>query len=331
MQSYFSHDVFTRENLKIKRLISAHKMEGYGIFWAVVEFLHNNGNKLMLDELDIIANDLGVDVNLVEAVVKNFKLFTIRKNVISSARVAQNIKIKNEKSQRAKMSAMQRWSVFTPDANALQTQCECNAINKMKEDESKEKKIKENESKEDESKKKEIKNEKKEKNQKNTTDKVQNQTSDKGLSAKNAEILASDTHQVSDFYGISNNVHLTASQYDSLVMLYGKDVTDIVISELSHKIAVGKEKAYSADIPDAHLARLERYARQKIATTGTAGRANVNLTRNTSPAGAAEPRKAECEALKHAREIVEGGGVPPPPEFHEAGKRLRKELKGDNS
>lgn len=343
MQPYFSHDIFTRENLKIKRLVAAHKMEGYGVFWAVVEFLHNNNNKLLLSEIDIIAADLGVDVKLVESIVKNFKLFSIRNKVISSSRVAQNIKLKNEKSEKAKKAAMQRWQDNSTDADALLPQCECNAIKESKVNESKEKEIKENkknESKES-NKKKENENEKNENKANQTALKQENPTeikAEKQNSMQNAQSIIknfaaqfSDNRQDSNFHGTSANVHLTPEQYNSLSQLYGKDIVDTVISELSHKIATGKEQAFNAEFPNAHLARLERYARQKIATTGTAGRANVNLTRNTSPAGAAEPRKAECEALKHAREIVEGGGVPPPPEFHEAGKRLRKELKGDNS
>ena len=88
-QSYFSHDIYTRENLKIKKLISTHGMQGYGVFWAVVEFLHNNNNRLSMDELGIVAHDLGVDIKIVESVVKDFKFFVIRKSVISSNRVAQ--------------------------------------------------------------------------------------------------------------------------------------------------------------------------------------------------------------------------------------------------
>ena len=341
MQPYFSHDIFTRENLKIKRLVAAHKMEGYGVFWAVVEFLHNNNNKLLLSEIDIIAADLGVDVKLVESVVKNFKLFSIRNKVISSSRVAQNIKLKKEKSEKAKKAIAKRWQGSKDDTDVLQSNYECNTINESKEKEIKENK--KNESKES-NKKQENENEKNEKNENKanqTALKLENSTeikAEKQNSMQNAQLIIknfaaqfSDNRQDSNFHGTSANVHLTPEQYNSLSQLYGKDIVDTVISELSHKIATGKEQAFNAEFPNAHLARLERYARQKIATTGTAGRANVNLTRNTSPAGAAEPRKAECEALKHAREIVEGGGVPPPPEFHEAGKRLRKELKGDNS
>ena len=119
VQEYFSHDVFTRENLKIKKLISKHGMQGYGVFWAIVEFLHNNDNKLKADELGIIAFDLGVDIGLVESVVKDFKFFSIRKNVISSQRVARNIKLKKEKSEKARKKANKRWTSVLDDAAAL--------------------------------------------------------------------------------------------------------------------------------------------------------------------------------------------------------------------
>ena len=148
MQEYFSHDLFTRENLKIKKLISKHGMQGYGVFWALVEFLHNNNNKLLTDELGIISFDLGVDEKLVESVVNDFNLFIVRKKVISSQRVAQNIKIKNEKSKIARNNANKRWASVSDNATALPRQSKSNAIKERKEKESKENEKKENEKKE---------------------------------------------------------------------------------------------------------------------------------------------------------------------------------------
>lgn len=140
MQPYFSHDIFTRENLKIKKLINKHKMAGYGVFWGLVEFLHNNNNSINVDEIDVLAIDLGVEKEIVESVLFDFNLFSIKKNVISSKRIAQNIKIQKEKSQKAKESAMRRWQEVEPDANALRSQCEGNAIKEKKVEEKKERK-----------------------------------------------------------------------------------------------------------------------------------------------------------------------------------------------
>lgn len=133
MQPYFSHDIFTRENLKIKRLINKHKMLGYGVFWAVVEFLHNNDNKLSLDELSLVAFDIGVDEALVDSVIKDFKLFSIKKNIVSSKRVARNFKLQKEKSETARNAANFRWQRASKDADVLRTHSECNAIKEKKE------------------------------------------------------------------------------------------------------------------------------------------------------------------------------------------------------
>ena len=380
-QSYFSHDIYTRENLKIKKLISTHGMQGYGVFWAVVEFLHNNNNRLSMDELGIVAHDLGVDIKIVESVVKDFKFFVIRKSVISSNRVAQNIKLRLEKSEKAKKSANRRWQASPDYANALPSQCERNAIKEKesKEKESKEKESKEKESKENESKEKEsnVKETKENESQeteephskgneqdkglsKNTDDSIDNSVlnneptpkhdTDPGdnsasnnwstskhdiitqnksalndvLSLKGNPSTSSSSHIFNNFYGSANNVHLTESQYKSLCNTYGQDIVDTVISELSYKIAIGKEQTYNAEMPNMHLARLDRYAMQKIAsTTGTASRAKGSGTKSTTPAGVAK-REGLGREIQADKQEEKCECVPPPPKFFEAGERLRR-------
>lgn len=137
---YFSHDIFARENLKIKRLLGALQFEGYGIFWALIEFLHNNANKIKVDEVEIVAHDLGVEKEKIESIIYDFNLFFIKKNVISSRRVAKNFKLQKEKSKKAKESASKRWKVKADYANALPTHCERIAIKEKKGKEIKEKK-----------------------------------------------------------------------------------------------------------------------------------------------------------------------------------------------
>lgn len=330
VQEYFSHDVFTRENLKIKKLISKHGMQGYGVFWAIVEFLHNNDNKLKADELGIIAFDLGVDIGLVESVVKDFKFFSIRKNVISSQRVARNIKLKKEKSEKARKKANKRWTSVSDDAAALPQQCSSNAIkeneskvNESKVNESKEKEIKEDESIEKETKKDEIKTEE----IKNQMDEnFNNSMPNTELNQHNSPTPTGNGQQFFNFYGTANNVHLTEHQYNSMCNMYGKELTDTVISELSYKIAVGKEQAFNAESPNLHLLRLERYAKQKIATTGTAYcRAKAGEAQSKSPSGMPVQESTGQETKAQTSEMNKG--VPPPPEFFEAGERLRRMIK----
>ncbi len=130
MIPYFSHDIFTRESLQIKKLMKKMGLQGYGIFWVIVEFLHRYENKLDIDSIELIADDIGVEKEKIESVIYDFKLFTIKKNVISSKRVAQNLKLQKEKSKKAQMAAFSRWRAKEQDANALQSDCETNAINK---------------------------------------------------------------------------------------------------------------------------------------------------------------------------------------------------------
>lgn len=349
MQEYFSHDLFTRENLKVKKLISKHGMQGYGVFWALVEFLHNNNNKLLTDELGIISFDLGVDEKLVESVVNDFNLFIVRKKVISSQRVAQNIKIKNEKSKIARNNANKRWASVSVDATALPRQSKSNAIKERKEKESKENEKKENEMIEKEMIEKEITE-----NESKKDEMIENKTESEDFKDKNSDnkensALNTENNQdvspcseqlklqkivqtgskqlIFNTYGSANNVYLTDDQYVSLCITHPKDVINTVIDELSYKIGTGKEKAFNAEFPDMHLVRLDRYARQKIATSGTAqGRANNGYLKNKTPSGGFTRENSVTRSDEQTRRINECEGVPPPPEFFEAGERLRKKL-----
>ena len=71
---YFSHDYNSRSDEKIKLLIRKHGIEGYGIFWAIVEDLYNNANALRLDS-DGISFDLRVDKNVIDSILNDFDLF----------------------------------------------------------------------------------------------------------------------------------------------------------------------------------------------------------------------------------------------------------------
>ncbi len=244
MKPYFSHDIFARENLKIKRLMNKHKMEGYGIFWALAEFLHYNSNKIDISEIDLLASDMGVEKEKLESVIYDFNLFTVRKNTISSKRVAQNLKLQKEKSQKARESAMRRWkaqgsdrSIKEPDADALQTDCERNAINKKK------KEKKENENKENKKKKESDEN----------------------------------------FYGVLKNVFLSPSNFSSLSVQCADDsLFHTIVDELSENIALKKEKPYELECPDLHFLRLQKYLKQKLTTSQKKNTSAVSSVKKTT-------------------------------------------------
>jgi len=148
---YFSHDYNTRTDIKIKKLIQKHGYVGYGIFWAIVEDLYNNANALPAD-YESIAYDLREDDKLIISVINDFDLFIIDNEIISSESVERRLILRDAKTDAARAAALARWekerekkrlkdaNALNNDANALQNECDSNAIK-----ESKEKEIKLNE------------------------------------------------------------------------------------------------------------------------------------------------------------------------------------------
>jgi hypothetical protein len=134
---YFSHDYNARNDEKIKRLIRKHGMQGYGVFWSIVEDLYNNANALRMD-YEGIAYDLRSDSELVASVVNDFDLFIFNGDYFGSNSVQERLEQRNDKSAKARKSASYRWE----NANAMQTQSDSNAKKERKGKEIKGKEIK---------------------------------------------------------------------------------------------------------------------------------------------------------------------------------------------
>jgi hypothetical protein len=133
---YFSHDYNARNDEKIKRLIRKHGMQGYGVFWSIVEDLYNNANALRTD-YEGIAYDYRIDVSIVRSVINDFDLFVFDAEHFGSLSVQKRIDERDSKSVKARESAHKRWT----NANAMQSQCEGNAIKERKGKEINEKKV----------------------------------------------------------------------------------------------------------------------------------------------------------------------------------------------
>lgn len=142
---YFSHDSNAKDDPKSSLLIEELGLEGYGIYWVLIEVLRDQpGYTYPLRMLPIIARKYNTTTPKVETVIRNYGLFSINEidNFFSlslNARMEQ----KEAKSLKAKESVASRWSKkYKNDTNVLQTINECNTIK-----ESKVKEIKEKESK----------------------------------------------------------------------------------------------------------------------------------------------------------------------------------------
>lgn len=139
---YFSHDFNARSDIKIKKLMMKYGIQGYGIYWCIIEDLYQNANALPM-HCESIAYELRTSAEVVESIIKDFDLFVFDAENFGSLSVQRRIDERNSKSLKARESAFKRWNKSEGNANALLSQSECNAIkeSKVKEKKRKESKI----------------------------------------------------------------------------------------------------------------------------------------------------------------------------------------------
>lgn len=97
---YFSHDANARNDLKCIKLRQSLGMEGYGIFWAIIEILRESeGHAIKISDLETIAFDLKVSPTIIKQVVNDYDLFKVKGNVFYSKRLTNSmVKYKGIKS-----------------------------------------------------------------------------------------------------------------------------------------------------------------------------------------------------------------------------------------
>lgn len=145
---YFSHDSNAKDDPKCSQLIEDLGLEGYGIYWVLVEILRDQpAYSYPLKMIPIIARKYNTTTPKVDVVVKNYGLFQIQDDIFFSLSLNKRMEQKEAKSLKARESANKRWLQPQSDGNAfaLQPQSDSNAIKERKVNESKEEEIKENE------------------------------------------------------------------------------------------------------------------------------------------------------------------------------------------
>lgn len=119
---YFSHDIATKSDEKIIRLMfdfrknkkdfSEHSLREllphavYGVYWEIIEYLHEN--TLKVDELEMLSDVIRVDIDILEKILNDYNLFKIKDGAYISERVLRNLKLQEEKSEKARASANKR-------------------------------------------------------------------------------------------------------------------------------------------------------------------------------------------------------------------------------
>lgn len=116
---YFSHDYNPTSDPKIQALIGEHGAVGYGLYWRIVEMLHEDElHKLQCKKYIYLAlaKQMLTSVEQVESIIKNcidtYELFKTDGDFFWSERVMRNInkrtELSNKRSKAGKMSAEMR-------------------------------------------------------------------------------------------------------------------------------------------------------------------------------------------------------------------------------
>ena len=104
---YFSHDANSQDDPKCMLLIDQLGMEGYGIFWALIERLRQEKEyKLPFAIVPSLARRWATSKEKVEVVIKNFGLFVILDDCFFSERLKKSMELKSLK---ALESINKRW------------------------------------------------------------------------------------------------------------------------------------------------------------------------------------------------------------------------------
>lgn len=144
---YFPHFSNARTDRKLRRVRKELGIEGYGIYYMILEVLREQEDfSYPLSDVDLLADDFGTSEQKIQTVISKYGLFKLTEDdCFFSEKLIEYLKPYLERSKRARKAALKRWESVN-NANALPEHSVSNA-SKVKE--SKVKKIKEKDSKVD--------------------------------------------------------------------------------------------------------------------------------------------------------------------------------------
>ena len=104
---YFSHDMYPQKDKSIVMLMDEYGYEGYGLYWRIVEFMHQN--ELKVGEERLIAGKAYVEK--VKSILNDFDLFRIEDDQYISDRILRNLAEQKEKMESKSKAAKARWGL----------------------------------------------------------------------------------------------------------------------------------------------------------------------------------------------------------------------------
>ena len=106
---YFSHDYNAANDVKILFMRQQLGMEGYGIYWFLIEHLADAGGKLPLKIIPVLAMQMHSQEVKVRAVISEFDLFQVIDEEFFSIRLIEHLVVRNTLSESGKKGAAKRW------------------------------------------------------------------------------------------------------------------------------------------------------------------------------------------------------------------------------
>lgn len=112
---YFSHDSNARNDVKILKLRRNLGLEGYGIYWCIVETLRDSQDYTLPKScIEDISFALNVSTDKVSSVINDYDLFIVDEDNFFSERLVRSMEqykaLKEKKSQSGKEGMKKRWS-----------------------------------------------------------------------------------------------------------------------------------------------------------------------------------------------------------------------------
>ena len=129
---YFSHDYNARNDWKLVKVMMKHWVQWIWIYWCIVEILYECNGFLLLEECDRIAFELHTEKIIVESVISDFFLFQNDWKKFWSNSLNERLWQMNEKSEKARNSAISRWEKNKINTSPMRSYEDSNAI-KIKE------------------------------------------------------------------------------------------------------------------------------------------------------------------------------------------------------
>ena len=116
---YFPHDYNARNDVKCLFLRQLLGMEGYGIFWFLVESLADAGGILPIKIIPVLAMQMQVPDAKVSSVIQNFELFEITDDSFFSARLNTHLNLRKTLSEKGREGAASRWKNGEANGGAI--------------------------------------------------------------------------------------------------------------------------------------------------------------------------------------------------------------------